>query len=295
MEAHDGAEPDPRTIYRLERLAVLDSRPDKEPVGDAEALRAEWCQRAASAGVDTLEPPSGQREVPGTVVADRDAIIKEALTQTVATSSTWLAADLAREITTLVPADAAASATGLVALVDELAAEAAGRCVELHGPASPGVTTRRDGRPVTEHVVDRYLTTAAVLDQEARLLAWARSAAGTEAPGLPADGDSQTAVAEAVSGSARLVLVVGPAGAGKTTALGRAAEVLRVQGRPAIGLAPSGKAADVLASETGWPATTLAKLLHEHGRVGGPSPAWWLPAGTTAVLDEAGMAFDRRP
>jgi ATP-dependent exoDNAse (exonuclease V) alpha subunit len=97
-------------------------------------------------------------------------------------------------------------------------------------------------------------------------------------------------VAEAVSGSRRFVLVVGPAGAGKTTALGRAAEVLREQGRPAIGLAPSGKAADVLATETGWPATTLAKLLHEHGRAGGPAPAWRLPAGTTAVLDEAGMA-----
>ncbi|MGH9188925.1 MAG: MobF family relaxase [Acidimicrobiales bacterium] len=150
VEAHDGAEPDPRIIYRLERTAVLDSRPDKEPIGDAEALRAEWCRRAASAGVDTLELPSGQHEVPGTAVSDRDAIITEALARVAASSSTWLAADLAREIATLVPAEAAASATGLVfALVDDLAVEAAGRCVELHGPASPGVATRRDGRPVT--------------------------------------------------------------------------------------------------------------------------------------------------
>ncbi|MGH9154549.1 MAG: MobF family relaxase, partial [Acidimicrobiales bacterium] len=290
VEAHDGADPDPRTIYRLERTAVLDSRPDKEPIGDAEALRAEWCRRAASTGIDMLELPSEQREVPGTVVVDRDAIITEALARVAASSSTWLAADLAREIATLVPTEVAASATGLVELVDELAADAAGRCVELHGPPSPGAATRRDGRPVTEHVVDRYLTTVAVLSQEARLLVWAQSAAGKERPGQPADGDAQAAVAEAVSGSRRLVLVVGPAGAGKTTALGRAAEVLREQGRPAIGLAPSGKAADVLATETGWPATTLAKLLHEHGRVGGPSSAWQLPAGTTAVLDEAGMA-----
>ncbi|MGH9283666.1 MAG: AAA family ATPase, partial [Acidimicrobiales bacterium] len=133
--------------------------------------------------------------------------------------------------------------------------------------------------PVTEHVVDRYLTTPAVLSQEARLLSWARTARGTERPGPPAHGDAQAAVAEAVSGQQPLVLVVGPAGTGKTTALGQAAAVLRAQGRPTIGLAPSGKAADVLATETGWPATTLARLLHEYGRAGGPSPAWQLPAG----------------
>ncbi|MGH9225018.1 MAG: MobF family relaxase, partial [Acidimicrobiales bacterium] len=102
VEAHDGADPDPRTIYRLERTAVLDSRPDKEPVGDAEALRAEWCQRAAAAGVDTLELPSGQRQVPGAVVEDRDAIITESLARAAASSSTWVAADLACEIATMV-------------------------------------------------------------------------------------------------------------------------------------------------------------------------------------------------
>ena len=290
VDAHDGAEPDPRTIYRLERMAVLDSRPDKEPIGDAEVLRAEWCHRAAEAGVDTLTLPCGQSLLPGTAVIDSDAIIEKALERVAASSSTWLAADLAREVATMVPAEAASSADGLVELVDELAADAAGRCVELHRPASPDVPTRRDGRPVTEHVVDRHLTTSTVLSQEARLLAWARKAAGTERSELPADGDAQAVVAEAVSGEQPLVLVVGPAGAGKTTALGRAAEVLRERGRPAIGLAPSGKAADVLTTETGWPATTLAKLLYEYGRAGGPSPSWQLPAGTTAVLDEAGMA-----
>ncbi len=53
-----------------------------------------------------------------------------------------------------------------------------------------------------------------------------------------------------------------------------------------IGLAPSGKAADVLRAETGWPANTLAKLLADQARPGGRP----LPAGTSVVLDEAGMA-----
>jgi ATP-dependent exoDNAse (exonuclease V) alpha subunit len=46
----------------------------------------------------------------------------------------------------------------------------------------------------------------------------------------------------------------------------------------------------VLGAETGWPATTLAKLLYEHARGDGPEAAWRLPAGATVVLDEASMA-----
>ena len=53
-----------------------------------------------------------------------------------------------------------------------------------------------------------------------------------------------------------------------------------------LGLAPSGKAADVLGAETIWPATTLAQLLTDAARPGYRP----LPPGTTVVLDEAGMA-----
>ncbi len=84
--------------------------------------------------------------------------------------------------------------------------------------------------------------------------------------------------------------MVGPAGAGKTTALAKAARLLAEQRRPVLGLAPSGKAADVLKTETGWPTTTLARLLHEHARPDGREPHRCLPAGTTVVIDEASMA-----
>lgn len=125
-DAHGGADADPRTLCRLERMAVLDSRPGKEPVGDAEALRASWRQRAAAAGCDALELRAGQARLRGTVSIDRETIIAGAIDQAAAGSSTWLAADLAREIATLVPAGASASAAELVALVVELTAEAAG-------------------------------------------------------------------------------------------------------------------------------------------------------------------------
>ncbi|MGH9165280.1 MAG: hypothetical protein ACRDZW_07210 [Acidimicrobiales bacterium] len=115
-------------------------------------------------------------------------------------------ADLARHIATLVPAGAAASAGDLVALVDELTEAAARSCVELAPEAPLGVARRRDGRPVAEHVTDRHLSTAAILDQETQLLAWATAAADP----VPADTpDPAETVADAVAGHGDLVLVVG--------------------------------------------------------------------------------------
>ncbi|HUZ44356.1 MAG TPA: MobF family relaxase [Acidimicrobiales bacterium] len=286
VESHDGAEPDTRTIARLERQAVLVSRPHKETPVQAEALRATWLREATAAGYPSLSPSLGQRRLPGSGAWDAEAVITGAIEAVTASSATWLEADLAREIAALLPPDAAGSAAGLVGLVDDLADRTAERCVELHPPAIAGATRRVDGRPLSEHVTDRRLTTRAVLGQEAGLVAWAAAAVGAPiGQGYPA-----TAAADAVAGEADLVLIVGPAGSGKTTTLAGAVDSLRRQGRGVIGLAPSGKAADVLATETGAPANTLAKLLYEHHRAGGPSPEWAAPAGTTVILDEASMA-----
>ncbi len=46
-------------------------------------------------------------------------------------------------------------------------------CVDLSRPMPPGALLRRDGRPVTESIVDRALSTQAIIDQEDALIAWA--------------------------------------------------------------------------------------------------------------------------
>ena len=57
-----------------------------------------------------------------------------------------------------------------------------------------------------------------------------------------------------------------------------------------FGIAPTAKAAHVLAAETGMPTDTVAKLLHEWTRADRlPDPRYRLPAGTTLVVDEARM------
>jgi hypothetical protein len=63
---------------------------------------------------------------------DREAIATEALERMAAESATWLHADLAREIATLVAPEAAGSGAELVELIDDLVATAADCCIELH-------------------------------------------------------------------------------------------------------------------------------------------------------------------
>jgi ATP-dependent exoDNAse (exonuclease V) alpha subunit len=99
----------------------------------------------------------------------------------------------------------------------------------------------------------------------------------------------QRTTARAVAGSGGLVLVVGPAGTGKTTALAPAVEQLRRDGRAVFGVAPSAAAAEVLAVGTGVVADTVDKLLIEHRLARPPDHRYDLPVGTTVIVDEAGM------
>lgn len=281
MDEHDGVEPSVEDLWQLTRRAAVTSRPGKsaEPID----LRDDWLERAEAAGfdVDDLAIDGPHPRLGDTI--DEETVIATALERVAEHGSSWIEADLAREITAQLPPGSVRDARELLALVDDLAAEAAGRCVELHPPPEAGVPVRRDGRPVTEHITSRALTTDAVLTQEARLLGWAATAVDP-APGVDPT-DRQQAVADAIAGTGQLVLIVGPAGAGKTTAVAAGVEELRRQRRTIVGLAPSGKATDVLAEATGAPAATLARLLHAD-RTGRQLP----PRGTTLILDEAGMA-----
>ncbi len=280
MDEHDGAEPAVEDLWQLTRRAAVTSRPGKssEPVD----LRDDWLERAEAAGfdVDNLAIARPHRRLRDTV--DRDTVIATALERVAGQGSSWIEADLAREVAAQLPPRSVGDTGELLALVDDLAAASMGRCVELHPPPETGVPVRRDGRPITEHVTNRALTTDAVLTQEARLLGWADTAIEAARDVDPTE--RQQAAAGAIAGTGRLVLVVGPAGAGKTTAVAAGVDQLRQQQRKVVGLAPSGKAADVLAETTGAPTATLARLLHADSN-GRQLP----PRGTTLILDEAGM------
>lgn len=280
---HDDADPGPRTVARLGREAVVDSRPDKAYGIDAAQLHEDWAAEAFGTGFDPTRLATEEircRPPPPRQVPD-DGLIEAALRLATEESASWLRADLARHLTTLVDPDRASSAAELVAEIDRLAALAEQRCLVLGPDRDSAVRCRVDGRPVTEAVTDRRLTTPVALSQEQALQTWATRTTRAVHP----SGDPQLDAARSIAGHDRLVLVVGPAGTGKTHTTASAVEALQAQGRPVVGLAPSGKAADVLATAAGCPTDTLAGFLTRHRTTTSP----WR-TGTTVLLDEAGMA-----
>jgi conjugative relaxase-like TrwC/TraI family protein len=309
-EEHDGGEPDARQVAVLERRSVATSRPTKRHGLHGHLLRAEWAEQAAGAGFHrsrladlALGPVPGSipGSVPGTTPLpalgsgvpgstpgfvpgsgsdlDRETLIVTAIIRASRESATWLPTDLSRHLAALLPPSAAASGQELTRLVDDLTHQAVARCVELHPPAQRLAAVRADGRPQAEAVTDRRLTTNEVWAEEERLQQWATVNAGRP---TSAARSNASAVAAAVAGWERLVLVVGPAGAGKTTMLADAVARLQRQGRVVVGAAPSGKAADVLAAETGCPSTTLARVLVDQRALP--------PRRATILVDEAAMA-----
>ena len=303
FEQSMGRPPTTREAARLEREAVYDSRPSKVKQVDAEVLHAGWCAQAAEIGFDPAQVVGdligrSQEQVAvdpqlGQVVA------RSAIGALIEAQSTWRPAELVREIAAHIPTHVADTASSVVGWASWLA-DAVGfdQCVDISRPVPERAMLRTsDRRPVSESAIDRALTTQAILDQERALIEWAERTLARGGLDEPcAIGRSrvpltvpQAETAAAVAGNEELVLVVGPAGTGKTTALCPAVDQLRADGRAVFGVAPSANAAQVLAEETGVDADTIHKLLIEHHLPRPPDHRYSLPAGATVIVDEAGM------
>ncbi len=296
-----GRQPTPRERWRLEREAVTDSRPAKRSC-DAVTLHQDWIDRVRMLGREPdrliTSAVARVRGRPWVDEAARQDVIARALASLAEKQSSWRPAELVRELGAALPTDLATGAGQLGPWLDQLADEViAERCLDLSRPIPDGDRLRRDGRPVTESAIDRAITLPAIVAEEERLLAQAEhrlAVRGEDNPAVTGADEGLTGVqldvAAAVAGSHQVVLVVGPAGTGKTTALRPAVEQLRREGRPVFGLAPSAAAAEVLAADTGVAADTLDKLLIEHRLDRPPDHRYDLPAGATFILDESAMA-----
>lgn len=297
-----GREPTPRERWRLEREAAVDSRPSKAGGVTATGLREQWRERLEALGhvperlVETVV--GRQRGVVGIDSETAGWMVETALGSLGERQSTWRPAELVRELAAAVPTDVAVDCeqlTGFLQRLSDLAG--ATRCVDVSPPVPAGVPLRRDARPISEAAVDRTLTTAAILAQEELVVAWADRRQSGESirigEGVCGEGltSRQREAVAAVAGRGGLELIVGPAGAGKTTTLASGVAHLQAEGRRVFGVAPTAAAAEVLATETGVAADTLDKLLVEHhDPARSPGSVYDLPAGTTVIVDEAGTA-----
>lgn len=296
-------DPTPRERWKLEREAALDSRPAKVEA-DPASLEREWLGRLDELGVSperlvesVVGVETGMQRLDQTGTA---ALVEQALAALAERQSTWRVAELVRELAAAVPTTLTVSAADLATWLDNFADQVvATRMVDLSRPIPVGVELRRDGRPVTEGAVDRILTLPDILAQEERLLALAerRTAAGGADHAVAGAEDldvPQRALAEAVAGERGLVLAVGPAGTGKTTAMRPAVEQLRREGRAVFGVAPSAAAAEVLGTDGGLDADTIDKLLVQHALTRPPEHRYALPPGATVIVDEAAMVSTQR-
>jgi conjugative relaxase-like TrwC/TraI family protein len=299
-----GREPTQRERWQLEREAAVDSRPAKDHAVNADVLHERWVGQLRDLGVDPEALVAGV--IGRSLDAHRDvgdldplASIDAAIDSLAEQQSSWRPAEIVRELAAQFPTTLAATAEEVVAVADLLGyGIGAGQGMELGPPVPAGVERRgSDGRPITESALDRAITQWWILEEEAFVLDWAAHGIDptqhlsnrATLDRCPTEASSaQREAAAAIAGTAPVVLVVGPAGTGKTTAMRPAVEQLHQDGRVVFGVAPSAIAAGVLSAETGVAADTIDKLLAEH-RTGHPKPAFDLPQGATVIVDEAGM------
>ncbi|MFG1795807.1 MobF family relaxase [Nocardia sp. NPDC049149] len=171
----------------------------------------------------------------------------------------------------------------------------------VHPDPVPTAMARRNGDSMfTVAGATRY-TSHAVFDAETRLLESARMPSPeTISPQLVDDAialihkrdhlvlnQGQCEIARYLCCCAtQLAVAVGPAGAGKTTAMKAVATAWRASGREVIALAPSASAARVLSEDLGIPAHTIDRVLTQaaYNVPTGLSP------GAMILIDEASMA-----
>lgn len=307
-----GHEPSDRVVIRLRQQATLETRPAKEVRSLAE-LTAEWRVRAGE--VLGQDATTWTRTVAGSF--SRGGVLRaDDLTPT-------LLDDLAAEVLGVIErrrivwgrwnlwAEAAEQTTGLrfASAIDRemvldaivgRAEDASLRLTPVYDRLVPEALRLPDGSPGFAPLTEVLYSSQAILDAESRLLT-ATHARGPRLAESALDrytmwpladgtrlGDDQAVAVRRIARSGRaLDVLVGPAGAGKTTTL----RALRTMwegyiGRDSvIGLAPSAAAAEVLGVSLGIKTENTAKWEHEHlaGR-------WDLQSCQLVIVDEASMA-----
>jgi conjugative relaxase-like TrwC/TraI family protein len=229
----------------LTREASADTRSRKSGHGAAD-LATRWRKEAADAGWSaelldaSIDQAAAQATRPEMVVVP-DVI--EAVSQQ---RSSWARADVLQTICDLHRPVAHQSGHGWAGTLERATDRVIARLVDLD---PPNETTRRssDSRSVWIEPTAPRFTSEPVLAQEEEVITWAMAAqADPPAPSTTVNGDGldrlQADAAAAVAGDDHLVLVVGPAGAGKTRMLSTAGEDLHARGRIVFAVAPTAKA-----------------------------------------------------
>lgn len=307
-----GRRPSAKTIVKLRAQATLTTRPEKQ-IRSLADLSAEWRDRAEQVlGSDATGWARTVTDNPQAMLLRADDIGLDVVTElgqsVVAVVSekraTWrhwnLHAEASRQtmgwrfVTTQ-------DREAIVGMITEAAERASLRLTPPELASSPVAFQRPDGSSVFRPRHAGIYSSEQLLAAEDRLLARANTTTGPSAPlvtveKITAKPDSEGRVlgadqAEAlmkIAVSGRMVdVLVGPAGAGKTTAMNALRRAWEAEhGKDSVvGLAPSAVAAQVLAGDLGVATENTAKWWQNHLMDGST-----FEAGQLVIIDEASLA-----
>ena len=295
FERREGREPSPFERAAMEREAAVDARGRKTGLTVTD-LRPRWQTEAKELGITPASLSRDIRTASRQVEPAQHLRIADALTVLSERMSVWHRMDVLEALTDVLRPRAGVGGERWAEILDQTASRVLEHSVNLDPTLDTDASRRAsDGRSIWIEPISGQHTSAAVLAQEELILTWALDQQHTDArPSATVEAGRldvlQQDAARAVAGLDRLVMIVGPAGTGKTTMLTAAANDLHAHGRNVYAVAPTAKAARTLATETGMPADTVAKLVYEWTQPDRPPrPGWQLPAETTLIVDEAGM------
>lgn len=311
VEKH-GRQPSSATIIKLRAQATLATRPEKE-IHSLADLTEKWREQAGAIlgeevtgwarRVVANDAPLLLRadDIPLDVVANLGLSVVAAVGEKRATWRRWnLTAEAARQTMGYRFASTRDREAVIGMVVDAAEAESF-RLTPPELASSPAVFRRADESSVFRPKNSTVFSSEELLDAEDRLLQLSRT---TTAPTIPLAtiervsrksdserrmlGPDQASALSVIAVSGRVVdVLVGPAGAGKTTAmyaLRRAWE--REHGRGSVvGLAPSSGAAQVLGEDLGIASENTAKWWQTHLQTGETFSAKQL-----VIIDEASLA-----
>lgn len=311
--AKHGGQPSRSRLWRIRQQATLETRPAKELHslsdltsqwrGRASALLGRdatgWARELVRAGTD--EALLRTDDLP---LAEIQQIAEVVVANVADRRATWRRWNLHAEAVRQTMPYRFASTTDREAVVGLIVDAAETTSLRLTPPelaSSPTVFQRHiDGTSVFRPKASAVYSSKTVLAAEDRLLAAAQqrdaptvplamitAAARARRGGNSLGADQADAIGRIAVSGRRLDVLVGPAGAGKTTTMNtlrRAWEKRHGKGA-VIGLAPSAAAAAVLGEGLGITTENTAKWIYEHRRGN-----WDLKAGQLVILDEASLA-----
>lgn len=308
-----GRQPSAKTVLKLRAQATLATRPEKQ-VHSLADLTADWRQRASELlGEDatgwarsittSTEPTALLRadDVPLDTIADLGRAVVAVVGERRSTWRRWnLHAEASRQLMGVRFASAE-DREAITGMVTDAAEQASLRLTPPELASSPLLFRRPDGTSRFHHPGATVYSTEELLAAEDRLLERSLATTGptvdlatvekiTSRPDLEGRrlGADQVEALSRIAVSGRVVdVLVGPAGAGKTTAMSALKRAWEKQhGRGSvIGLAPSETAAQVLGEELGIETENTARWwqMHlVHGRT--------FERGQLVILDETSLA-----